>query len=121
MSVSKIIKMCVPLIVLLTACTRGPEPPQLIYPEDEGALFNSPFVWSSVPEAAEYNFQIARDNSFSEPLRDKTLTDTTYLVTNTEIFEPNVTYYWHVYSGDGANWGPSSEIRSFTIATGGKP
>lgn len=109
------------LALLPLACSRGPEPPQLIYPEDGGILLNLPFTWSTVPEAENYLFEIATDQVFASVILDEVLTETTYLIQNTEIFQTGITmYYWHVYAGDGENWGEASETWMFTITSGGK-
>lgn len=109
------------LSLVSLACSRGPAPPQLIYPQDGAILLNMPFVWSSVPEAENYLFEIAIDGTFGSPVIEEELTDTTYQIQTPEKFEPDIQYYWHVYAGDGKNWGNASESRSFTLAGGGKP
>lgn len=109
------------LALLPLACSRGPEPPLLFYPEDGGILLNLPFTWSTVPEAENYLFEIATDQVFASVILDEVLTNTTYLIQNTEIFQTGITmYYWHVYAGDGENWGDASETWMFTITSGGK-
>jgi hypothetical protein len=109
------------LFAMTAACSRGPEPPQLIYPQDGAILLNLPFSWSSVPEAENYFLEIATDQLFASVILDKTLTDTTYEIQNPEIFQTGITiYYWHVYSGDGNRWGQASETWMFTLTTGGK-
>lgn len=109
------------LSLVFLACSKGPAPPQLIYPQDRAILLNMPFVWSSVPEAENYLFEIAIDETFGTSVIEEELTDTTYQIQTPEEFEPDIQYYWHVYSGDGKNWGNASESRSFTLAGGGKP
>jgi hypothetical protein len=108
------------LSLVSLACSKGPQPPQLIYPQDGAILLNMPFVWSTVPEAENYLFEIAIDKTFGSPVIEEELTDTTYQIQTPEEFEPDIQYYWHVYSGDGKNWGNASENRSFTLAGGGK-
>jgi len=109
------------LFLVSLACSKGPQPPQLLYPEDGAILLNLPFYWSTVPEAENYLFEIATDQVFTNVILDEVLTDTTYQIQNTEIFQTGIMmYYWHVYSGDGENWGEASERRSFTLAGGGK-
>ena len=110
----------VPLLIVSLGCA-GPPPPELIYPEDGGILLNLPFYWSTVPEAENYLFEIATDQVFASVILDEVLTDTTYQIQNTEIFQTGITmYYWHVYSGDGKGWGEASETWMFTITGGGK-
>jgi hypothetical protein len=117
----KILLVAAMLPLLISLGCAGPPPPELIYPEDGGILINWPFSWSSVPEAENYLLEIATDQVFASVILDEVLTDTTYLIENTEIFQTGITiYYWHVYSGDGNRWGEASETRMFTIQTGGK-
>ena len=116
-----ILTMILPLLLMSLACVKGPEPPLLFYPEDGAILLNLPFYWSSVPEAENYLFEIATDQVFASVILDEVLTDTTYQIQNTEIFQTGITmYYWHVYSGDGKGWGEASETWMFTITGGGK-
>jgi len=116
-----VLTMILPLLLMSLACVKGPEPPLLIYPEDGAILLNMPFVWSTAPEAENYLFEIATDQVFANVILDEVLADTACQIQNTEIFQTGITmYYWHVYSGDGKNWGEASERRSFTLAGGGK-
>ncbi|MEA3312249.1 MAG: hypothetical protein U9Q76_08540 [candidate division WOR-3 bacterium] len=109
------------LFLVSLGCSKGPQPPRLLYPEDGAILLNMPFYWSTVPEAENYLFEIATDQVFANVILDEVLADTAYQIQNTEIFQTGITiYYWHVYSGDGKGWGEASERRSFTIAGGGK-
>jgi len=111
------------LALLPLACSRGPEPPVLIQPTDNFELINIPFIWHPSPEATEYLFEIDQYPTFGAPVIAEVLKDTVYSIPSHkyEMFIPGGTYYWHVYAGDGENWGEASETRSFTTSTGGKP
>ncbi|TET23006.1 MAG: hypothetical protein E3J71_03940 [Candidatus Stahlbacteria bacterium] len=116
-----VLTIALSLFLVSLACSKGPQPPQLIYPEDGAILLNLPFTWSTVPEAENYLFEIATDQVFASVILDEVLTNTTYQIQNTEIFQTGITmYYWHVYSGDGKGWGDASETWMFTITSGGK-
>lgn len=110
------------LTLIALACTRGPQPPELIQPDDQATLLNLPFVWRSSPEAVQYQFEIDQDPNFPAPVISEIVSDTSYSLpaATYDVFVPFASYYWHVYASDGENWGEASEVRSFTVTGGGK-
>jgi hypothetical protein len=106
------------------SCSFAPPPPVLIQPNDGSVLLaNYPFVWSSVPDAVYYLFEISSDPGFGTIIFDIDLVDTAYDISSSsalDVMEPGYIYYWHVRSGSETDWGKASEYRTFSVITGGK-
>ena len=85
----------------------------LLSPSDgAGSQSTSPSLnWESVSGINEYQVQLATGNSFSSPVVDEAVAQTSYEVSNLDYSQ---TYYWRVQAngdGDSQNW---SSVRSFT-------
>jgi hypothetical protein len=83
------------------------------YPENYSAVLNKNiiFSWNSVPFTDQYRLQVARDNNFFKIFYDSTVTDT-FAVINS--IEANNEFFWRVQRRINNNYGPFSEIRSFS-------
>jgi Leucine-rich repeat (LRR) protein len=85
----------------------------LVSPSDgAGSQSTSPSLdWESVSGINEYQVQLATDNSFSSPVVNETVSQTSYDVSSLDYSQ---TYYWRVEArgdGDSGNW---SSVYSFT-------
>lgn len=111
---SKILLLIVSIIVL--TCHRPlpvPKPVVLQEPLDEMVLRHKTvqFYWQSMDEAISYNIQIAEKTSFSKPIINTTITDSTF---DNELIDGN--YFWRVRAlSIDSVWGEWSETWSFLI------
>ncbi len=111
---SKILLLIVSIIVL--TCHRPlpvPKPVVLQEPVDEIVLHHKTvqFYWQGIDEAISYKIQIAEKTSFSKPIIDTTITDSTF---NNELIDGN--YFWRVRAlSKDSVWGEWSETWSFKI------
>lgn len=112
-------------VLVLLSCATGPPPPQLIQPVDGITLLaHYPFMWTAVPGATTYLFEVGQDATFSSVIISRALADTVFDITDDpglSQLQPGFVYYWQVRSGDDNNWGKPSGFRSFQILGGGKP
>lgn len=74
------------------------------------------FRWSAVDSAETYAFQIATENTFSEPILDQSaLSDTSYTISEAEKLAPNTKHFWRFRADNQESW---SSIYTFTTRTG---
>ena len=91
----------------------GLDSPTLILPKDS-AIINAAqhtFSWSSVADAAGYQFQIDQSPLFSGP-RSLTTASTSI---NVNQLAHGQTYYWRVRASAGTIFSPWSEVRTFNV------
>ncbi len=70
------------------------------------------FTWAAVAQARDYQFELATEPTFAEPLVAQTLTVLSYTVS--QRLQPVTTYYWRVRARNICDNGAYSETRSFT-------
>ncbi len=89
---------------------------------DETGVDRRPFFrWSEVPEATEYELQVARSENFGFLFIDirETLTESTFVSSEVEL-QPETTYYWRVRTGNSAGsseWTSPSEFTTSSITS----
>ncbi len=111
---SKIIFLVVSIIIL--TCHKPlpvPKPVILQEPLDEMVLRHKTvqFHWQLIDEVIGYNLQIAEKTSFSKPIIDTTIIDSTF---DNELIDGN--YFWRVRAlSKDSVWGEWSETWSFKI------
>lgn len=90
--------------------------PVLISPQNEEKLpeIEATTIWSSVPTANRYDFQVSVISQFLSSFFRGTVTDTTWTGSS---FAQNRRYYWRVRAGNDGGWGPWSAHRSFVTGT----
>jgi len=93
----------------------GPQSPVLIEPQNY-AVFDTinvmEFIWNQTDFTDNYNFELATDGSFLNPVYSLSLTDTISNISNLS----NGNYYWRVKGQNSINiWGDWSITSSFSI------
>jgi parallel beta-helix repeat protein len=75
------------------------------------------FKWSRPRFAEQYRIQIATDPDFREPVLDEVTKKNQFKPSRNQALQAGVTYYWRVQTRDATgNWGPFSEVFSFTTS-----
>ncbi|MCL4253599.1 MAG: hypothetical protein KJ043_07465, partial [Anaerolineae bacterium] len=87
--------------------------PTLIAPANAFSTtnFNVNFSWNAVPDATQYQIQIATDSGFTNIVHDHILAGTTY----NYALSNSGTYYWRVRALNTIKFGLWSASRQFTI------
>lgn len=67
--------------------------------------------WEAVPEASRYQVEISTSAGFASPLVSSVTYATSY---TTSEARADGLYYWRVRASISSQWGPYSEVRSFT-------
>ncbi|WP_417511722.1 FecR domain-containing protein [Methylophaga sp.] len=92
-----------------------PQPPIALKPVDQQVFREQPptLQWTTADNAKAYRLEIAADDKFTQPLLDKTLTDSEF---DTASLSALGHYYWRLYSiADDGEIGPVSPARSYQI------
>jgi hypothetical protein len=94
--------------------------PTLVAPAD-GATVGSgsvEFRWNDPPGTfTHFGLEIAANATMTDPLIDTTVQTNTLTMTLPDTSR----FYWRARAGNGATWGPYSEMRSFSRAPSGIP
>ena len=108
------------VIVVCAVCAAAePLAPTLVFPSDHGVIGHpdpaarlTPFVWKSVPGAVRYRVMLDFSHTFNKPLFDKTVSETTQMLTGLDVGK----YYWRVAAIDREGVeGPFSEGSRFRV------
>ncbi|MHA2250338.1 MAG: Ig-like domain-containing protein [Candidatus Kariarchaeaceae archaeon] len=99
-----------------TIDTTPPGATTLSSPANSASLTITPLLeWNPVTDAAEYQWQVDTNSSFSTPLQNYT-SSTSYVIPELD----DGTYNWRVRARDAVgNWGPWSSVRTFIIDKAG--
>ena len=74
------------------------------------------YYWNVVTNATSYYLKVALDTNFNNLVFEKNLTN--YYYNSIDSLAKNTKYYWQVKGAIGTNYGPWSEIRTFTTTNG---
>lgn len=80
--------------------------------ENENTSIDADFIWNETENAVEYKFQISADESFESPIVNKSVSDTTFNLTQNLTYDSQ--YFWRVRGINEAGESDWSEIWSFT-------
>lgn len=92
-----------------------PQPPIALKPVDQQVFREQPpsLQWTAADNAKAYRLEIAADNKFTQPLLDKTLTDSEF---DTASLSALGHYYWRLSSiANDGEVGPVGPARSYQI------
>ncbi len=109
------------LVPVGAAATNAPVPVAGALCDSNGAQpvqhLSAPFAWGAVAGAAQYEFVIATDSGFLNPIADINTRNTRATLTTTP--QPGTTYYWRVRGINAANvplaWSNTLHPCSFTM------
>jgi hypothetical protein len=97
-----------------------PGAPHLSKPSDGDTLWSRPtitLIWNPVNTADQYEFQVATDMSFRNPIDGDSTAGTSHEVSGLS----DAKYYWRVRARNECGWGGWSDIESFVKATRPEP
>jgi hypothetical protein len=92
--------------------------PELQHPDNEATVEEASvtFRWTNVPEASNYELQIARDPDFENQLFEGRIGAESSFTFSGLPPQEGITLHWRVRAKRGEAWGPFSNPRRFTVA-----